>query len=158
MKTIELATSNLSTECQTDTPLAGGLLALQLDVPMMCGGKGRCATCHVHVVEGMENLSPVANREELALNMLSQRLPNSRLSCQARVRGRVVVKLPDSSYVEGVAELEAMVGRRAERDILLAKDGRVLVARGQLVSRYVVNKLKEQFSAPPGAGNAHQGD
>jgi ferredoxin len=129
-------------ECQTNSPVGLGLLSSGLNIPMLCGGKGLCATCHVHVVEGAENLSPIEPREERALNLLSGRAPNSRLSCQARILGDVRVKLPDADYVSHVEELEARVGTRAERDILHGVDGRLLVRKGQLITRYVLNQMR----------------
>ncbi|MDX2176013.1 MAG: 2Fe-2S iron-sulfur cluster-binding protein [Candidatus Sumerlaeia bacterium] len=130
-------------ECKTSSPLAEGLLAMHLEVPMLCGGNGRCATCHVLVVGGAENLSPVEAKEERALAMLSTRQPNTRLSCQARVLGDVQVAIPNATFIERIDELDAMVGKRAERDICDAIDGRVLVKAGQIISKYVINKLRQ---------------
>lgn len=141
MKTIAVAATSDRVACVTDTPLSSGLLALKLNVPMACGGNGRCATCHVLVDRGMENLSPVEAREERTLGLLSQRSPNSRLSCQAHVLGDVTIRIPDADFISAASELEAMIGKRASRDILHSSDGRLLVARGQVITRYVVNKL-----------------
>lgn len=145
MKTVEIAPAQKRTECKTNTPLSNGLLALALNLPMACGGNGRCATCHVTVVEGAENLSKVEPLEEKTLRLLSRCTPNSRLACQARLQGDVVVMVPDAEFIEKVDDLLRLVGKRADRDILHAVDGRVLVARGQIVTRYVVQKLKESF-------------
>jgi ferredoxin len=146
LKTIEVATTQQRVDCKTNAQLASGLLALALDLPMACGGNGRCATCHVLVNEGMENLSPIEAREERTLNLLSVRYPNSRLACQACVRGDVVVAVPNADYIKSADELELHIGKRAERDLLHAVDGRLLVARGQVVTRYVVQKIRETFS------------
>lgn len=69
-------------------------VAINHDVPLehACGGFCACTTCQVHVKEGKENLSPMeadeAERiEETAMNPT----PESRLGCQAKVRGDVVV-------------------------------------------------------------------
>lgn len=145
MKSVSLAPAQKRVECRTDTPLSSGLLALALDLPMACGGHGRCATCHVMVVEGTENLSPCDAKEERTLNMLSMRAANSRLACQARVLGNVVVMVPDAQFISLADELTALIGKRAERDILHAADGRVLVARGQIVTKYVVQNIRESI-------------
>ncbi len=129
-------------DCETNSPVSSGLLSLQLDLPMACGGSGLCATCHVFVEEGSENLSPIEEREQRALNNLTNRKPNSRLSCQARVLGDVTVKIPEGDYIQSAAELEAMIGKRAGRDVLHAIDGRLLVARGQIISKYVINQIR----------------
>ncbi|WP_224999877.1 2Fe-2S iron-sulfur cluster-binding protein [Cesiribacter sp. SM1] len=61
-----------------------------------CGGKGRCTTCAMKVVEGAENLSTYTEAEQ---RMQRQgRLPKVyRLACQCIVeKGRVVVRVPES--------------------------------------------------------------
>lgn len=142
MKSVSLANSPDRVECVTNSPLSTGLLALKLDVPMACGGNGRCATCHILVLDGAANLTPIEDRERRTLGLLSQCAPNSRLACQAHVLGDVTVKIPDADFISAFDELERMIGKRASKDILHATDGRLLVARGQVVTRYVVNKLK----------------
>lgn len=104
-----------------------------------------CATCHVHVVEGVDNLSAIESREERTLNMLTSRSPNSRLSCQARLLGDVKVKIPNADYIREASELAPMVGKRVGRDIRHAIDGRVLVKRGQIVTKYVLKRLGESM-------------
>lgn len=46
----------------TGAPLLSALPAKDLNVLMSCGGKGLCATCHVHVREGMGDLSPAGEQ------------------------------------------------------------------------------------------------
>ena len=59
-----------------------------------CGGKGRCTTCMMKVLEGMEQLSPLSEGE-LRMQKLG-RLPDGyRLACQTKVEGDVVVQVPD---------------------------------------------------------------
>ena len=146
MKALQLLPDHREVECKTESAISSGLLSLNLDVPMACGGKGMCATCHVHVVQGAENLSPVESREERTLSMLTNRSPDSRLSCQARLRGDVKVMIPNADYIRQADELIPMVGKRAGRDILHAVDGRVLVKRGQIVTKYIIKKLSESMS------------
>ncbi|MEP6711370.1 MAG: adenylate/guanylate cyclase domain-containing protein [Ferruginibacter sp.] len=46
-----------------------------------CGGKGRCSTCRILILEGLENLSPINRREALLRNKIP--FPNKvRLACQ----------------------------------------------------------------------------
>lgn len=49
-----------------------------------CGGACMCATCHVYVEEAWLNKLPAVKPEEDAMlaNTVSERRPNSRLSCQ----------------------------------------------------------------------------
>lgn len=141
MKNMKLLPVNESVECVTNSPLSEGLLVGQLELPMACGGNGLCATCHVIVLDGMENLSPPTAKEERTLNRLTGRCEGSRLSCQARINGDVTVKVPEGLYVESAEAIEELIGKRAEHDILHPADGRVLVAKGQVITRFITRKL-----------------
>jgi adenylate cyclase len=56
-----------------------------------CGGKGRCSTCRVVVLDHPENLAPPSDLEA-ALALKKGFDPNIRLACQAVVRGPVRVR------------------------------------------------------------------
>ena len=76
-------------ETLLDILLDGGLV-----VEHECGGNCSCTTCHVTIIEGEYNLSPIEWPEEDRLSTLSQRNVFSRLSCQALVlRGIVTIEL-----------------------------------------------------------------
>jgi 2Fe-2S ferredoxin len=65
-----------------------------------CGGNAVCATCHVYVDEAwLPKLDPVAaDEDDLLDGTASERLPNSRLSCQIRITPALdglVMRLPD---------------------------------------------------------------
>ncbi len=64
-----------------------------------CGGNAVCATCHVYVDPAfVGRLDPVSDDEDALLDgTASERLPNSRLSCQIKVTPALdglVVRLP----------------------------------------------------------------
>ena len=64
-----------------------------------CGGNAVCATCHVYVDEAwLAKLKPVsADEDELLDGTASDRLPNSRLSCQIEMTSELdglVLRLP----------------------------------------------------------------
>jgi len=61
-----------------------------------CGGKGRCTSCKMIVLEGMENLSgqTPAEKKYLEQGLLKT---DERLACQVRVLGNLKVKVPDES-------------------------------------------------------------
>ena len=96
---------NISVEVnESEFPLGdhgkpGSLLdiALAHKVPMghNCGGSCACTTCHVIVKEGMENLSQMEMDEEDRLDVAKGLTLSSRLSCQAIVKGDVVVQIMD---------------------------------------------------------------
>jgi len=59
-----------------------------------CGGVCACTTCHVHVKAGKENLSPEDDDELDRLDMAADLQLNSRLGCQAIVKGDITVDMP----------------------------------------------------------------
>jgi 2Fe-2S ferredoxin len=58
-----------------------------------CGGFCACTTCHVLVKSGGENLSEVEEEEAERLERATDIKLNSRLGCQARVMGDLVVEI-----------------------------------------------------------------
>ncbi len=60
-----------------------------------CGGVGVCATCHVLVTDGAENLSEPGDDEMDHLDAVPGVKLNSRLACQAVVAGDVTVTVPE---------------------------------------------------------------
>jgi 2Fe-2S ferredoxin len=74
-------------------------VALDHDLPLnhSCGGNCACASCHVIVHEGMENLSPKTDDEDFQLEEAIGLTPMSRLSCQSIIQGgAIVVEIPPS--------------------------------------------------------------
>ena len=69
--------------------------ALAHDIPLhsACGGYCACTTCQIRVTSGAENLSPVEEEEAERLARADDATPNSRLGCQAKVLGDVVVEM-----------------------------------------------------------------
>lgn len=59
-----------------------------------CGGSCACTTCHVHVKQGTDNLSPPDEDELDRLDMAADLRLESRLGCQAVVTGDVTVEIP----------------------------------------------------------------
>lgn len=86
--------------------------AEKLGLPMRhdCGGFATCSTCRVWVIEGMPHLTEIDLDEE---NMLEEaQLPSPfRLSCQAKIKGEVTVRVPDQ-------EMEWTRGALRELDAL----------------------------------------
>jgi len=126
----------------TNQRLLDVLVANGIPLMMACGGKGLCATCHVHVTTGAQQLSPRTPREQLSLRMLSQQQANSRLACQAKVTGEgVTVTLPQGRYLIATKDLDSLVGRRAEERVLHPVDGRVLIEPGKIITRSRIREL-----------------
>ena len=144
MKTLTFEPIHETMQVATDTSILQALLARQLDIPMACGGKGMCATCHVFISKGMQKLTPPTQREMRTLAIISGvDSEKSRLACQCRVLGEgVVVQLPEGTYVERVEDLFDLVGSRAEKNILHPINGMVLIAKNKLITRSRLEELK----------------
>ncbi len=69
-------------------------LAHGVELDHACGGTGVCGTCHVIVEAGMENLSDATEDELDTVEQQPGNTPDSRLACQAVVRGDVTVRIP----------------------------------------------------------------
>lgn len=129
-------------EVATNHRLLDVLVDQSVPLVMACGGKGLCATCHVHVVAGGAGLSPRTPREQRSLQMLADVRADSRLACQAKVTGHgVQVALPRGRYLLAATDLEALIGRRAEEPILHPVDGRQLIAPGKIITRSRIGEL-----------------
>ena len=70
-------------------------VAIQNDVPLQhaCGGFCACTTCHI-VVKSSENSLTTAEEDELdRLELVGEKALSSRLGCQAKVQGDVIVEI-----------------------------------------------------------------
>ncbi len=106
------------------TPLLDAARSIGVDVDSVCGGRGLCGRCRVvcavgdfskHAIRSRaEHLSPPGEAER----RFSERIPledNHRLSCQALIRGDLVIDVPAESQMH-----RQVVRKRAEyRDITL---------------------------------------
>ncbi|MCY7275860.1 MAG: 2Fe-2S iron-sulfur cluster binding domain-containing protein [Phormidesmis sp. CAN_BIN44] len=146
-KTVRLEPIAQETSVETNGNLLSILINKDLDVLRECGGRGMCATCHVYVQSGMEALSPINRREQRTLEVITSCKTNSRLACQARVlQNGVVVELPPAMYINSLKDIEDLIGRRAEQDLLHPLTGQVLVEVGKLITRSVLKKLEDTTS------------
>ena len=65
------------------------LKASEYSILATCGGMALCATCHVQVLDGLDNLFPAQDAELDMLDTLPDAGFDSRLSCQIRVDERL---------------------------------------------------------------------
>jgi len=143
-KLIKLDPINVEVSIQTNDNLLSALLKKDLSVMKECGGRGMCATCHVYITQGMESLSPVNRRELRSLEVITTCTKFSRLACQARVLGEgVTVEVPSGMYISEIDNIEDLIGRRAEDNILHPITGTVLVEAGKLITRSMITQLKD---------------
>ena len=143
-KIVKLDPINQETSIKTNDNLLSGLLNNEINILPQCGGKGRCATCHIYIKDGMESLSPISRQEQRTLGTITTCGMNSRLACQARVIGEgVVVELPSGTYVSEIEDIESLIGRRAEQNILHPLSGKVLVEQDKLITRSMISQLQD---------------
>ncbi len=144
VKKIKLDPIGTQTAIKTNDNLLSGLLKNDLNIAKECGGRGMCSTCHIYVKEGMESLSPMNRREKRTLGVVTTCRMNSRLACQARVIGEgVTVELPAGMYLSQIDDVEELIGRRAQQNILHPISGKVLVEENKLITRSMISQLKD---------------
>jgi len=82
-------------EAPTGVSILDTLLANHIEIEHACEKSCACTTCHVVVREGGESLDAAEEKEEDMLDKAWGLEANSRLGCQAKVRGAdLVVEIP----------------------------------------------------------------
>lgn len=61
-----------------------------IELPHECGGNCACTTCHIHILAGAEHLSEIEDVEADRLTSAENLASDSRLGCQAILRGGAV--------------------------------------------------------------------
>lgn len=159
VKTVRLEPIAQETAVETNGNLLSVLISKDLDVLRECGGRGMCATCHVYVNQGMAALTPINRREQRTLEVITSCKLNSRLACQARVLANgVVVELPPGMYINSIQDIEALIGRRAEQNLLHPVTGQVLVEAGKLITRSMLKQIEDKTSFSVNSFFSHSSD
>jgi adenylate cyclase len=85
----------------------------------VCGGRGRCSTCRVRIVEGVDNLPAPGEAEIRTLARIGSPV-NVRLACQVRPRGDVriepLVRASDGA-LSGAVRFDAAAAGGAEMEV-----------------------------------------
>jgi adenylate cyclase len=94
------------------------------DIPhaSVCGGRGRCSTCRVRIVEGQNSLPPISTEEQKVLDRISAP-PLVRLACQTRPSANVTVMPllpPTATPKDGHQRPDYHMGQEKEIVILFA--------------------------------------
>ncbi len=67
-----------------------------------CGGVCACSTCHVIILEGMDDLTEISDREEDQIDGAINPTLDSRLGCQAEIineKATIKVLIPDQKQI-----------------------------------------------------------
>ncbi|MGL6096466.1 MAG: protein kinase domain-containing protein, partial [Fimbriiglobus sp.] len=143
MKKFELFPLAESTVVETGAPLLRGLVKKNLKILQSCGGRGLCSTCHVWIRRGAENLSPIGPLEKRTLALVADARPESRLACQCQVYGdEVEVEVPEGIYIESADDLIGLLGARAGQNVLHPVTGAVLILKGKVVTRTLLEQSR----------------
>jgi hypothetical protein len=127
-KVVKLDPIDMEIAVQTNDNLLSGLLKNELNI----------------MKEGMDSLSPMNRREQRTLEVITTCNQFSRLACQARVMGEgVIIEMQSGTYVNQIDDVESLIGRRAEQNILHPLTGAVLVEAGKLITRTMITQLKD---------------
>ena len=79
-----------------DWPVLRHIQASHIDWMQACGAKGRCTTCRMQILRGMESLNPLTAAEQ-KYRKAGLLLNNERLACQAITTGNLLIRVPDDS-------------------------------------------------------------
>lgn len=94
---VEILVQNLDGRriyAETTRPLLFLLQEQRVDWMHACGGKGRCTTCKVRVVNGIGNTGPITSAESRyrEKGLLGE---NERLACQMTILGDIEIVVPE---------------------------------------------------------------
>jgi 2Fe-2S ferredoxin len=86
--------ADITVEVDDGTSILDAALTHHIDLEHNCGGNCACSTCHVIVQAGMEYLTERSEEEEDQLEDADGLTKTSRLGCQAKISGPIVVLIP----------------------------------------------------------------
>ena len=108
-------------------------LANEIHLEHNCGGSCACTTCHVIIRKGMQNLSDMEDNEADRLDTAWDLTTESRLGCQAVIKGDVVAELPTytRNYVQEGGGIQLGKGEKLarEKDLDAARAGEAAEVR-----------------------------
>ena len=93
--------SGKSGEFEPEKSIIEAAEELGLEIPHECGRLASCSTCRVIVESGMDQLSEIEFEEEDMMD-LAELEPPYRLSCQAKIRGDITVRMEEGSREKDV--------------------------------------------------------
>lgn len=83
--------SGLTVPAEKGETILDAALRHGIGIPHECGGNCSCTTCHVHILDGMDRLSPMEEPEAYRVQFAEELACDSRLACQALLLGGYVV-------------------------------------------------------------------
>ncbi len=78
-------------DCPKDSSILEATLAASINHTHACGGQGKCSTCRVSVMKGIQNCSPRNAAEQAIADKLN--FPKEiRLACQTEISGNITIR------------------------------------------------------------------
>ena len=93
MPKIKFLPSGIECEVKAGESILDIALSHGVSIQHACGGFCACTTCHCEILEGLQNLEAPDSDELERLEVLDDRTTQSRLGCQSKVKGDVVVRV-----------------------------------------------------------------
>lgn len=94
MPKIYIKNKDITIETSPIVSVLNTLMRFGVAIQHKCGGKALCGTCRYRVIEGMDKIRPMQEREKLRLEAAGH--PEGyRLACQTYIFGDIVIELPD---------------------------------------------------------------
>ena len=88
---IFLFKEQLLVNCLKDSTILEATLAAGINHTHACGGQGKCSTCRVSVMDGIENCNPRNEAEQMIASKLN--FPAEvRLACQTKISGNISIR------------------------------------------------------------------
>lgn len=88
---IHLFKENREIDCPDDSSILKATLAANINHTHACGGKAKCSTCRVSIMEGLENCNPRNDAEQFIADKLN--FPTEiRLACQTKLKGDISIR------------------------------------------------------------------
>jgi adenylate cyclase len=88
---INLFKEHQEIDCPENSNILQATLAAGLNHAHACGGEGKCSTCRVSIMEGIENCNP-RNEAEQKMNEKLNFPPEIRLACQTKINGDISIR------------------------------------------------------------------
>lgn len=94
MPKIKFLPLNKEFEVETGKTILEAALENGITLEHACGGNCACTTCHVYIREGTTHLSEMHDDEADRIDTATGVTLQSRLGCQSKIQGDVVVEIP----------------------------------------------------------------
>jgi adenylate cyclase len=163
MSTIEVLPDEVAVPFDPEANLLATLVDAGVPIDQLCGGRARCSTCRVYVLDGLSNLADRTAAEEVMATKLD--FPDQvRLACQTTVSGsvelrRLVLDKTDEMLASqlGKPRLVGPVGREAQVAVLFVDVVGYTKMSEALPAFDIVHLLNRFFSRTDGVVAANAG-